>query len=44
MQLGANKASIHLNFIPVFASIFAVIFLSEATWISVYRWACRRRW
>lgn len=27
--LGANKASIYLNFIPVFASIFAVIFLDE---------------
>ncbi|MFJ7734570.1 DMT family transporter [Lysinibacillus sp. NPDC097231] len=29
VQLGANKASIYLNFIPVFASIFAVIFLDE---------------
>ncbi|MFJ7738571.1 EamA family transporter [Lysinibacillus sp. NPDC097287] len=25
----ANKASIYLNFIPVFASIFAVLFLGE---------------
>lgn len=29
IQLGANKASIYLNFIPVFASIFAVLFLHE---------------
>lgn len=29
IQLGANKASIYLNFIPVFASILAVLFLSE---------------
>ncbi|AVK86143.1 EamA/RhaT family transporter [Lysinibacillus sp. B2A1] len=29
VQLGANKASIYLNFIPVFASIFAVLFLDE---------------
>lgn len=29
IQLGANKASIYLNFIPVFASIFAVLFLDE---------------
>ncbi|WP_268807940.1 EamA family transporter [Lysinibacillus parviboronicapiens] len=29
IQLGANKASIYRNFIPVFASIFAVIFLGE---------------
>lgn len=29
VQLGANKASIYLNFIPVFASIFAVLFLGE---------------
>ncbi|WP_155593984.1 DMT family transporter [Lysinibacillus cavernae] len=29
VQLGASKASIYLNFIPVFASIFAVLFLEE---------------
>lgn len=29
VQLGANKASIYLNFIPVFATIFAVLFLGE---------------
>lgn len=29
VQLGANKASIYLNLIPVFASIFAVLFLGE---------------
>lgn len=29
MALGANKASIYLNFIPLFATIFAVIFLDE---------------
>ena len=29
LQLGANKASIYLNFIPVFASIFAVLFLMK---------------
>ena len=29
VQLGANKASIYLNFIPVFASIFAILFLGE---------------
>lgn len=29
IQLGANKASIYLNFIPVFSSIFAVLFLDE---------------
>jgi len=29
VQLGANKAGIYLNFIPVFASIFAVLFLDE---------------
>ncbi|MEK4230718.1 DMT family transporter [Solibacillus sp. FSL H8-0538] len=29
VSLGANKASIYLNFIPLFASIFAVIFLGE---------------
>lgn len=30
IQLGANKASIYLNFIPFFASIFAVLFLDES--------------
>lgn len=30
VQLGANKASIYLNFIPFFASIFAVLFLDES--------------
>ena len=29
VTLGANKASIYLNFIPLFATIFAVIFLDE---------------
>lgn len=29
VALGANKAGIYLNFIPVFATIFAVIFLHE---------------
>ena len=29
VALGANKASIHLNFIPLFATIFAVLFLDE---------------
>ena len=29
VQLGANKASIYLNFIPVFSTIFAVLFLGE---------------
>lgn len=29
VQLGANKASIYLNFILVFASIFAVLFLGK---------------
>ncbi|KOY82295.1 DMT family transporter [Lysinibacillus macroides] len=29
IQLGANKASIYLNFIPVFATIFAILFLHE---------------
>lgn len=29
VQLGANRASIFLNFIPVFATIFATIFLGE---------------
>lgn len=29
IALGANKAGIYLNFIPVFATIFAVIFLNE---------------
>lgn len=30
IQLGANKASIYLNFIPFFATIFAVLFLGES--------------
>ncbi|MEK5078170.1 DMT family transporter [Solibacillus sp. FSL W7-1436] len=29
VSLGANKAGIYLNFIPVFATIFAVLFLNE---------------
>lgn len=29
VALGANRAGIYLNFIPVFATIFAVIFLNE---------------
>lgn len=29
VALGANKASIYLNFIPVFAAIFAILFLGE---------------
>src|SRR5690606_29404582 len=29
VKLGANRAGIYLNFIPVFASIFAVIFIGE---------------
>lgn len=29
VALGANKASIYLNFIPLFAAIFAVLFLGE---------------
>lgn len=29
VALGANRASIYLNFIPLFAAIFAVIFLNE---------------
>ena len=34
VSLGANKASIYLNFIPVFAAIFAVIFLGEEIFIA----------
>lgn len=30
IKLGANKASIYLNFIPLFASIFAVLFIGES--------------
>lgn len=30
IQLGANKAGIYLNFIPVFATIFAVTFIGES--------------
>ena len=29
VALGANRASIYLNFIPVFAALFAVVFLDE---------------
>lgn len=29
VALGANRASIYLNFIPVFATLFAVVFLDE---------------
>lgn len=29
VALGANKAGIYLNFIPIFATIFAVLFLDE---------------
>ncbi|MER2107831.1 MAG: DMT family transporter [Solibacillus sp.] len=29
VALGANRASIYLNFIPVFAAIFAILFLGE---------------
>lgn len=29
VRLGANKASIYLNFIPLFAAIFAILFLDE---------------
>ncbi|HWK21662.1 MAG TPA: DMT family transporter [Ureibacillus sp.] len=29
IQIGANKASIYLNFIPLFATIFATIFIGE---------------
>lgn len=34
VTLGANKASIYLNFIPLFATIFAVIFLEEQLQLS----------
>ncbi|MEO4054621.1 DMT family transporter [Solibacillus sp. CAU 1738] len=34
VSLGANKASIYLNFIPLFAAIFAVIFIGEQLQIS----------
>lgn len=30
VQMGASKASLYLNFIPLFASIFTVIFLGES--------------
>ena len=30
VKLGANKAGIYLNFIPVFATIFAVLFIGES--------------
>ncbi|MBM7608741.1 drug/metabolite transporter (DMT)-like permease [Lysinibacillus composti] len=30
VQLGANRASIYLNFIPVFATIFATLFIGES--------------
>ena len=29
VALGANKASIYINFIPVFAAVFAILFLDE---------------
>ena len=34
VALGANKASIYLNFIPLFAAIFAVLFLDEDLFIA----------
>ncbi|WP_332648470.1 DMT family transporter [Lysinibacillus sp. 54212] len=34
VALGANKASIYLNFIPLFSAIFAVIFLNEELLLS----------
>lgn len=34
VALGANKASIYLNFIPVFATIFAVLFLDERLFVA----------
>ena len=34
VALGANKASIYLNFIPLFAAIFAVLFLEEQLLLS----------
>ncbi len=34
VALGANKASIYLNFIPLFAAIFAVLFLKEKLYIA----------
>ncbi|MGX9134501.1 DMT family transporter [Rummeliibacillus sp. JY-2-4R] len=34
VRLGANRAGIYLNFIPVFASIFAVIFIGEKVMLS----------
>ena len=34
VALGANKASIYLNFIPLFSAIFAVIFLDEELLLS----------
>lgn len=46
VSLGANKASIYLNFIPLFASIFAVIFLGEDVLPKTNYWwpsYCRRR-
>lgn len=30
VRLGANKAGIYLNFIPVFATVFAVLFIGES--------------
>lgn len=36
VQLGANRAGIFLNFIPVFATVFAVLFIGEALqWFQV---------
>lgn len=34
VKLGANRAGIYLNFIPVFATIFAVIFIGEKVLLS----------
>ena len=36
VALGANRASIYLNFIPVFATIFAVLFLDEQLQIAQF--------
>ena len=36
VQLGANRAAIYLNFIPVFATLFAVLFIGESLqWFQV---------
>ncbi|MEK5482549.1 DMT family transporter [Viridibacillus sp. FSL R5-0888] len=34
VRIGANKAGLYLNFIPVFASIFAVLFIGESLTLS----------